>query len=103
MQLPDAIAVQHDLVARLERGILGCLDCARKVDATDMRPGLDQPTARREHEAVLVVQRRIVDRHDDVAGRQLVFGHGFNGAADLSVGTLGQDKRTESHGSSQSI
>src|SRR5438309_349470 len=62
-----------------------------------MRPGLHQPAAGRQHQPVLVVERRILDRDRDVAGRQLLVGQGLDDAAHLSVGTLAQHERAKRH------
>ncbi len=95
MQLADAVAVQHYLIARLEVWIVRFLDRAREIDAADMRPGLHQPAAARQDQPVLVVERRVFDRDRDIACRKPCLVQGLDGAAHLAVGRLGQHQRTE--------
>jgi hypothetical protein len=69
----DAIAVQHDAVARLEFGVVRLLDLAGEVDARNERPGADDRRGAGEREAVLVVHGGIVDGDGDVAFHEIGF------------------------------
>src|SRR5262245_5595941 len=62
-----------------------------------MRPGLHQPAAGRQHESVLVVQRRVLDRDRDIACRKPAVIQRLDGSAHLAVGPLGQHQRAERH------
>ena len=73
MDFAHAPARQNDLVAGLVGCVVGALDGAREIDAGNMGVFADQTAARPDAEPVLVVDRRILDRHRHIALRQLIF------------------------------
>src|SRR3977135_917678 len=85
MELADAIPIEDNLVARPEGSVFRTFYSAGEINAADMRPSLHQAPAGRQHQPILVVERRIFDRDRDIAGPQLYHRQGWDRARHLAV------------------
>ena len=72
-RLADAPAVVDDPIARRSSRMARLEHGAGAVDAGDHRPGANDRAAAGDRQAVLVVERRMLDAHRDVALRQSGF------------------------------
>ena len=79
LHLADAPAGEHHFVARATRRVRALEDRAREVDAGHVRIALHQAAGAGHDEAILVVDRGVLDSDQDVAGRQARLVGGLHG------------------------
>jgi len=73
MRFADAPAVENDAVTGLVVGVAAGLDRAGDINTRHHRELADNRPFAGNRQPVLVVERRIIDTHRDVAFRQLAF------------------------------
>ena len=98
MQFADAPAVQNHSVARLEVGVAAFCNGTREIDAGNMGVGANQLAQTLEDQAILVVQRGVVDLHQDVALGQTCQFQVFEADLDLAAVGFVKHQRLEHSG-----
>ena len=86
VQLAEAVAIQHDAIAYFKPRVLRAQHPTGQVDTWNERELADDRDLARYREAILVVHRRVLDRHVDIPVHEICIGQlGNHGALPVAI------------------